>query len=352
MQMLEVQNNVNLGPYTTFGIGGLAENFVEVHNSKQLENVLENTTPDQKIWLVGYGSNSLISDAGLAGLTICARGGEVKFDGESAIVDAGVEWDELVKQSVEHNLWGAELMSKIPGSLGGALFINITAYGQNVGELVQWVEVFDRQQQKVRRIDQQQLSWDYKSSIFQSEPQNLIILRAKLGFSKQPTTKLSYQKALDIAEELNLDPNDLQQRRQIIITARERAGSIYDAQHTNKTAGSFFRNPVVSAEQAENIISFDETGKTAQQIKKMNQIHGGSSRRVSAAHVMLAAGFNRGQKFANGRVKLNDQNLLKIEALDGASSSDVYQTMRQIQTEVHNKLNIDLQPEVCLMGQF
>lgn len=162
---------------------------------------------------------------------------------------------------------------------------------------------------------------------------------------------MTYQRALDVAVELGLNPEDLYDRRRIIIEARERAGSIYH-KGGSRTAGSFFRNPIIEKSQVEQIIEHDESGKTAEQIKQMNLVHGGAESRVSAAHVMIAAGFKRGQTFMQGRVKLNDQNLLKLEALDGATSEDVYRTMGIIQSTVLEKLGIDLEPEVRILGEF
>lgn len=82
----------------------------------------------------------------------------------------------------------------------------------------------------------------------------------------------------------------------------------------------------------------------------MNQVHGGTTKRVSAAHVMLAAGFARGQQWGN--VKLNDKNLLKIEALEGANSSEVYKVAQDIIATCQSKLGITLQPEAEFLGNF
>jgi UDP-N-acetylmuramate dehydrogenase len=163
---------------------------------------------------------------------------------------------------------------------------------------------------------------------------------------------MKYQKALDIATELHLDAETLEGRRAIIHEARKQAGSLWnpDDEKAHRTAGSFFRNPIVSAEIAEKIMSFDESGKTITEIKKMNSVHGGDSMRVSAAHVMLAAGFQRGQSWGN--VRLHQQNLLKIEALDGATAQDIYAVMKHIQETCRQKLSVWLEPEARLLGEF
>ncbi len=349
---MNIHNNVKLAPYTSFELGGPAAHFTEVRNAQELIDVLKST--DLKpIWLLGYGSNTLISDKGLIGLTVCLRGGAIKVNKVFIEADAGVWWDDVVKTAIEHELWGTEFMSEIPGSVGGAAYINITAYGQSIGPLVEWVDVWDPLKRAVQRLMRDELDWAYKQSTFQKNSKShLVILRVCLALHPHPQDNLTYQKALDAAEEHGFDISTLQGRRDAIVEARRRAGSLWkpeqkDAAHT---AGSFFRNPTVSEELAEHVSNFDESGKTLTEIKSMNTVHGGVATRVSAAHVMLAAGFKRGQQWGN--VKLNDQNLLKIEALPGATAQDVYDVVKTIQQTVQEKLGVTLEPEARILGEF
>lgn len=349
------QNNVAMAPFTTFGVGGNAECFVEAQNTDQLLDILHSDIAQSSpITVLSYGSNTLVSDAGIPGLTVCARGGNLSVDGDSITVDAGVWWDDVVMLAIEHGLWGAELMSQIPGSIGAATYINITAYGQSIGPLIEWVEYWDPKTKMATKLLRENLKWDYKQSVFQTDEfAGAIVLRVCLKLSPNKTDELSYQKAIDVAQELGSDTETLQGRRLTIIEARRRAGSIWNPHDPSsaRTAGSFFRNPVVDAAQAESIILHDESGKSAEQIKQMNLVHGGDSRRVSAAHVMLAAGFKRGQLFGS-TVKLNDQNLLKVEALPGATATDIYNAAQEIITTCNQKLGIKLQPEAEFIGKF
>jgi UDP-N-acetylmuramate dehydrogenase len=349
---MRIEKNVPLRHYTSFGVGGNAENFAEVKSTDELIELLSTTTV-LPITLLGYGSNTLISDQTIPGLTICIKGGAINILGTSVTVDAGVWWDDVVQASIEKGLWGAELMSEIPGSVGAATYINITAYGQTIGPLIDWVDVWNPESEHVERINRGDLVWDYKKSIFQNkENSKLIILRVSLHLSESKTDELVYQKALDVAEELHIEPNTLTNRRKIITEARKQAGSLWhpDEHSVAKTAGSFFRNPVVSEEMAESIMAYDESGKTSEQIKLMNKVHGGDTKRVSAAHVMLACGFRRGQQWGN--VKLNDQNLLKIEALPGATAQEIFDTAMLIQKTCQKKLGILLEPEARIIGAF
>ena len=349
---MHIKHNVSLAPYTSFNVGGPAENFVLAQNTEELLEVIRNTAI-HPIWLLGYGSNTLISDSGLPGLTIVLRGGAIVVDDTNIIADAGVWWDDVVRTAIDNNLWGIELLSQVPGSFGAAIFINITAYGQSVGPLLNWVEVWDPTTQAVRRIEKSTMSWDYKASIFQQTlNQQLIILRASIALSAKKTDELEYQKALDVAQELNLNSSDLRSRREIIIEARKRAGSLWspNSKDAAKTVGSFFRNPLVSEQQADMVMNFDESGKTRSEILRMNTVHGGNHKRVSAAHVMLAAGFHRGQTW--NHVKLNDHNLLKIEALEGATAQELYNVAQKIKTDCQEKLGIALEPEARILGEF
>ena len=350
---MNIQKNVPLAPYTSFGVGGPAEHFALVKNADELEEALGCTLYETQLWTIGYGSNSLISDKGLSGMVLCIRGGRVVVDENLIIADAGAWWDDVVVTAISHSLWGIELMSEIPGSVGAAAYINITAYGQSIGSVIEWIEVWDRKQSRIRKLSHTSLQWEYKSSLFQTdEGKNLVIVRVGIRLQSHSTNQLSYQKAIDAATELGLDIATLDGRRQAIIEARRRAGSLWHPDKNDAhTVGSFFRNPVVSSELAEKIMSFDETGKTHEEIKKMNRVHGGSEQRVSAAHVMLAAGFFRGQTW-NNKVKLNDQNLLKIEALAGACAQDIYTVMKIIQRECEKKLGIILEPEARILGEF
>jgi len=349
---IPLSQHTKLAPYTSFGVGGSAENLALVSSTKELLDVLGRQSW-QQVWLLGYGSNTLVSDKGLPGLTVIMRGGVIEKQSKQLIVDAGVWWDDVVKAAIDAGLWGIELMSEIPGSVGAAIFINITAYGQSIGPLVEWIEVWDKNTQEIKKYSKKDLTWSYKKSIFQQQDHSQeVILRACLELHESAKEELAYQKALDVAKELGVGADSLENRRRIIIEARRQAGSLWSPDdQENRTAGSFFRNVIVDKETALKIARYDESGKSTEQILKMNQIHGGDKTRVSAAHVMLAAGFSRGQLFGK-TVKLHDKNLLKIEALSGATATDIYRAMQHIQVTVKKSLGVKLIPEAQLLGEF
>ncbi|HSX16258.1 MAG TPA: hypothetical protein VLF40_05690, partial [Candidatus Saccharimonadales bacterium] len=164
---------------------------------------------------------------------------------------------------------------------------------------------------------------------------------------------VEYQAALDVAEAHKFDIATLDGRRKAIVETRKRAGSLWDYRSPDDfqhTAGSFFRNPTVDAATAERLMAMDETGRSLELLTKMNQVHGGSGTRVSAAHVLLAAGFNRGQTW--GKVRLHPDHILKLENTGGASAQDIYDVAMEIVRTVQEKLGVELKPEVRFLGEF
>ena len=344
---MKTLQNEPLAPYTSLHVGGPAEELIVVDTRDELVTTLQNMR--SKPWLLGFGCNVLISDAGLPGKTVVWRTGEIAVNDTEIVADAGVWWDDVVLAAVNSGLWGLELMSEIPSSVGGAVFGNIAAYGQQVSDALAWVEIFDFTTKEIKQYSKNEFDFTYRWSSLQNEPDK-IILRASFNLSKEPLHELRYDSAIAIKEELGLTTDTPENCRAIIIETRRRAGSIYHPsdETVEHTAGSFFKNPMVSTEQAKELAAYDETGKTLERIENQSRIHGGDAHRASAAHVLLAAGFQRGQTW--GHVRLHPNHVLKIETLDGASASEVYEVVHEIITTVKEKLGIDLETEVKFLG--
>jgi UDP-N-acetylmuramate dehydrogenase len=133
--------------------------------------------------------------------------------------------------------------------------------------------------------------------------------------------------------------------------ARRRAGSLLLAPGIGHfTAGSFFKNPLVDESQVKSILSHEESAISREQLLRQNVIHGGSQTRVSAAHVLLAAGYKRGQTW--GEVRLHPDHILKVENVGNATASQIYDVVMDIIFTVKNKLDITLEPEVRFLGEF
>lgn len=345
---MNIQENQPLAHLTSFGVGGIAELLAEVNNSSELQSVCKMYEDD--MWVLGGGTNVLISDSGLPGLTLLIKTQGIERSGNKLTAQAGTNWDEFVQFAVDNKLWGIELMSGIPGSVGATAIGNIAAYGQAVSDTLESVEVFDSHTCEIKTVPASDLELGYRTSNLQStDSKHLVIVSATFLLSENITTQLKYSSAVDVAEANNLNSDDLNQRRKIIMLARDKAGSLL-TDGGQKTAGSFYKNPTLAPEVAEHVLSFEEFGASKSQILDKNRLHGGDSMRVSASHVLLAAGFKRGQKW--GDVQLHPDHILKLVNLGNASAQDIYNVHIQITSTVKEKLGIDLEPEVKFLGKF
>ena len=333
---------------TAFGVGGPAQAYLKLASASDFDSLLGKSQPPRLDWVLGSATNVLISDAGLEGLTLHLAGGRLLYDETAGLLvaDSGASWDELVRFAVERGLWGVELMSGIPGTVGGAAAININAYGQSLSDTLAWVESYDPETGRVSRDSFDPREWTYKRSPFAGGKR--LILRIALRLERQATGELTYAAALAYARERGLSSRTLSGRRQIILGTRAGAGSLLDG--SAKTCGSFFKNPAVDKRKVEALIAYEETNLTAQSLLAQSRLQDGDSWRVSAAHVLLAAGFRRGQRF--GRVRLHPDHVLKVENYAGASAQEIYDTALTIRKTVKMKLDIDLEFEVQTMGPF
>lgn len=347
---MQILKKASLKNYSSFHTGGEAETLVICENALELKEAVV-SNGENNLSVLGFGTNVLISDDGLEGTSIVCRGGGIEVMETALIAEAGVWWDDLVSVAQEQMLWGIELMSGIPSSIGGAVMGNIAAYGQQISDTLLWVEIIDTVSHEINKIPASELEYGYRYCSLKSRP-NTIILRAAFELSKTSTQTLEYGSALRVADEFGYDLETLDGRRKIITEARRRAGSLYDpvANTNSYTAGSFFKNPVVPIEVARKVIAFDETGKPAEVLLRQNQIHGGDDHRVSAAHVLLAAGFSRGQAW--GQVRLHPEHILKIENIGEATSQEIYDVAQNIIATVKTKLGVVLEPEVQFLGNF
>ena len=170
---LVIRENVPLAGFTTFGVGGPAHRFVEVSTQEEAAQALafarEQGLP---LFVLGGGSNVLISDNGFPGLVILNRikGFSVVRDGDSVLVTAGggEDWQDFVDRCVAEGWQGIECLAGIPGTVGASPVQNIGAYGQEVSQTIVQVEALETATGNAVRFAKEQCGFGYRSSIFNS----------------------------------------------------------------------------------------------------------------------------------------------------------------------------------------
>lgn len=349
---MKITHNTPLAGYTSLKVGGPAETLIELGIDDDLNEALRQAA-DKPVWVLGYGTNCLISDKGLPGTVIINKSQKIEQLSPTRLkASSGTDWDDFVQFAISKGLYGLEFTSGIPGGVGAAIVGNIAAYGQQVADTFVESTMFNPADGSTKVWQKDALDFEYRTSALQKpENHSLVVLDAVFELSTTPTGELEYDSALRTGEGMGLKPDTLENRRKIIMEARRKSASLFTNPDKGPwTAGSFFKNPVVDESMVDKLVSYDEFGSTKEQILSQNKIHGGNSFRISAAHVLLAAGLQRGQTW--GQVRLQADHVLKIENIGQATASELNAVVQEIITTVRDKLGITLVPEVRLLGKF
>ncbi len=186
-----IKKQVKLAPFTTFKIGGPSKYFITVKNAEDLINTLTIANKLKiPIFLLGNGSNVLISDNGFDGLTIKNECTNIKIKNNALYVESGAKLQKVVTEAYQHKLTGLECLVGIPGTIGGAIINNAGASKNWIGELVEEITAFENGKEK--KYNKEQSEFSYRTSIFKNN--NCVVLDATFLLTK--STKQSIDKKI------------------------------------------------------------------------------------------------------------------------------------------------------------
>ncbi|MDP6388115.1 MAG: UDP-N-acetylmuramate dehydrogenase [Candidatus Pacebacteria bacterium] len=240
---MNIKRNIPLKNLTTFRVGGPANYFCKVKSTGDLKKAINFSRQNNLVvFVLGGGSNILISDSGFDGLVIKIELKGILYENTFVRVGAGESWDDFIKSAIDMKLYGIENLSFIPGTVGGAISGNIGAYGMEVKDKIQWVEVFDIKTSNIIILKKSQCKFAYRDSIFKKpEGKNYIITKVCFKLTYNGKSNLSYK---DVKEYFKRKNNTTP----TIGEVRKAIGSIRKGKFPNLnkfgTAGSFFKNPV------------------------------------------------------------------------------------------------------------
>jgi UDP-N-acetylmuramate dehydrogenase len=178
------QKNVSLAEYTAFKIGGKARYFFEAKNIKELILAIKAAKKmKMPFFILGGGSNLLVSDKGFNGLVLKIKNKGIKVCGTKIIAEAGVFMGQLLNATVKSGLSGLEWSSGIPGTIGGAICGNAGAFGKSMKDSVCSIEVLDTKNLKIKVFRNKDCKFDYRKSFFKNK-NDLIIILAVLALKK------------------------------------------------------------------------------------------------------------------------------------------------------------------------
>jgi len=353
-----LQENVGLAPLTTFHIGGPARYFVEAKTPGEVEEAVAFARAnDIPLFALGGGSNLVVADSGWPGLVlkIAITGIDRRSatDGEGRTlfdVGAGESWDRFVSHSVIAHCAGVECLSGIPGNVGGTPVQNVGAYGQEVSETIDSVEVFDRKDGVVRELCKEACGFSYRSSIFNTtERDRFIILRVTYALIPGGEPRLEYNDLKRHFEGRETRP-DLAETREAVRHIRGLKGMlIVPGDPDCQSAGSFFKNPVLSEEAHAALQKRAEAkGLNLPSYPALSSRDTKKSKKVSAAWLVEKSGFARG--YGLGHVGISSKHALAIVNRGGARAAEVLALKEQIQQRVEEIWGVKLEPEPVMVG--
>lgn len=336
---MNIKENVILAPYTTFRIGGPARYFCEVTSIDELREALEFSKKNGlRFFILGGGSNILISDEGFNGLVVKMgiKGLEFKDEGNYSTlsVGAGEDWDGVVATAVGRNLGGIENLSLIPGTAGAAVYQNIGAYGVELKDVLESAEVLDTNSGEIKVFYNKDCGFEYRDSIFKhKEGTNLkdcrIILRVNLRLYKNQEAKSDYP---DLAKTFEGKKPSMSEVRNAVIKIR-RNKLPYPNEVSN--AGSFFKNPVVAKDYFEKI-TIDHPDLKGFKL-------GGGMIKLSAAQLIEKCGW-KGK--ICGNVGVSEKHSLVLVNHGNGTSKEITDLANEIKQTVGDQFKIDLEPEI------
>jgi UDP-N-acetylmuramate dehydrogenase len=349
---MTVLENVSLAPFTTLKVGGPARYFTEpVSAAEAAEAVNFARSKDLPLFVLGGGSNLVVADAGWPGLVVklAVRGIEERDSNDHGKtlfeVGAGEEWDRFVARAVARNCAGVECLSGIPGSVGGTPVQNVGAYGQEVSETIESVLVFDLQDGQVRELCAEACGFQYRTSIFNSsERGRFIILRVTYALTPGGKPRIEYADLKRHFAGFQQTPSLTSTREAVRRIRAAKAMLITPGDEDCRSAGSFFKNPVLSADQFEELMR--RAKAKGLQVPSYPALD--AQKKVSAAWLVEHSGFSKG--YSSGRVGISRKHALAIVNRGDANAADILGLKDHIQQRVEELWNIQLESEPVFVG--
>ncbi|MFT3860886.1 UDP-N-acetylmuramate dehydrogenase [Micropruina sp.] len=354
--MTEVRNDtVRLADHTTLRVGGTAKRWVEATTEAELvEAVRSADATGEPVLVLGGGSNVLVADDGFDGTVVHVATRGIALAGGSCAIDepgaamcggavievaAGETWDDFVAHAIARQWRGIEALSGIPGSVGATPIQNVGAYGQEVAESLWSVRTWDRRTNGFRTFAVGDCGFGYRTSRFKTEPGRYVVLSVTFQF-QQGALSMPIRYG-ELSRRLQLDGRGrapMSEVREAVLALRAGKGMVLDAaDHDTWSAGSFFTNPILDAEQAAALP--DAAPRFLQPDGRVKS---------SAAWLIEAAGFPKG--FGTAPAMLSTKHTLALTNRGGASADDLLALARQVRDGVCDRFGITLVPEPVLVG--
>ena len=332
-----------LSKYTSFRVGGPASKIVQVSTEAQIIAAIE-AAGDSPILIMGGGTNVLISDQGFDGTVIRISNNSVQAEvdacsGATLTIGAGEDWDTFVQTTIDRGFAGLETLSGIPGTVGAAPIQNIGAYGHEVAEFITRVRTYDRKEKALKTFTNSECQFSYRNSYFKAHPGRYVVIEVQFQIRRgEFSDPITY---LELAKKLGVEPGDkapVAATRAAVLELRASKGMLLRPDdHDSWSAGSFFTNPIISQQAADQLPNAaPKWPLTDGRVK------------VSAAWLIENAGIHKGDEVGGARI--STKHVLALSNSGNATASDIAELAKRARNQVKEVFGITLEAEVNLIG--
>lgn len=329
----------------TFGVDAHAGLLIETDSADDLPGLFADELAHAVPLILGGGSNLLIVEGPQIALHLNAQRINV-LDAQQGIVraEAGVEWHRFVLWTLEQGFAGLENLALIPGTVGASPIQNIGAYGVEVGEYIHAVDVFERATGNFRRLDADACRFAYRDSTFKHEPERWLVtaVEFKLAAMLEPTAlKLDYAGIRDELAAMNITAPKPRDVAEAVIRLRQR--KLPDPAVIGN-AGSFFKNPIVPAAQAETLLAEHPS-------LPIFRSDSDATRKLSTAWLIDACGW-KGHRIetGSGDAGVSDKHALVLVNHGSATGAELLMLARCIAHSVVQRFGVAIEPEPRIVG--
>lgn len=337
---MNIQENISLLPYNTFGIDKKARYFVQASTEEDVKTAIRKATSMKlPLFILGGGSNILLTqDLDALVLKIEIEGIHKISETEEDIfveVGAGENWHNFVLYCIQQQWAGVENLALIPGTVGASPMQNIGAYGVELKEVFHQLKAIHRETLEEKNFDWEACQFGYRESVFKHKVKDqYIITKVIFKLKKSPVYRTEYGAIKETLNSMGVKSLSIKNISDAVIQIRQ--SKLPDPKEIGN-AGSFFKNPTISEKE------FKKLQKEYPNVPHFPQ---DSGIKIPAAWLIEKSGW-KGKTFGNIGVHKNQP--LVLVNYGGGEGSEIAKLSKQIQQSVEEKFNISLHPEVNII---
>ena len=336
---MNIQNQIQLKPFNTLSLDVTASHYIKVQSDEALVEALNYAKKHSLNVLILSGGSNMLLPEHIHALVIHMDIQGIEYLAEDAHsktirVGAGQIWHDFVLWTTSQHLYGLQNLALIPGLVGASPVQNIGAYGVEVGEFIESVQVYDRQLETFSTIFAKDCDFSYRHSIFKDDPNRFVITHVIFKLLKHADLMLNYG---DLKQAVGDEQTAENLQKQVI---EIRQSKLPDPKEY-PNVGSFFKNPIIKQQEFSQLIA-----------KFPNIPHYPQA----GNHVKIAAGWLIDQSGWKGK-QLNQVGMFHKQALvlvnyADATLTDVRATYQAVQKDVFEKFGVHLEPEPVLYNEL